>query len=163
MHHHPSPGNSCDLSRVIVNTGMCLCAALYIHVHGSDFVCHMNEIQATELDIIQTISVFLHQVPLQDTVEAAPDTAASSQRKQPCCTFRLKQQNMFPLKELCSQSLAETLKHSHIYTLRVRHQQEVWGSVGCSMTDRRGDLRGVEMELLTFTRRTARPDPQPSE
>lgn len=83
-HHHLFPGNSCDLSCIIVNMSMCLCAALYIHLHVPDFICHMNEIQPTELDIILTISVFLHQVPLQDTVEYKPQvshTWVSSRRK----------------------------------------------------------------------------------
>lgn len=71
-------------SCIIVNMSMCLCAVLYIHLHVPDFICHMNEIQPTELDIILTISVFLHQVPLQDTVEYKPQvshTWGSSRRK----------------------------------------------------------------------------------
>lgn len=82
--HHLSPGNSCDLCFIIANMSMCLCAALYIHAHVSDFIYHMNEIQPTELDIIVTISVFLHPVSLQDTVEYKLEIAhasASSQSK----------------------------------------------------------------------------------
>lgn len=83
-HHHLFPGNSCDLSCIIVNLSMCLCATLYIHLHVPDFICHMNEIQPTEPDIIRTIFVFLHQVPLQDTVGYKPQvshTWVSSRRK----------------------------------------------------------------------------------
>lgn len=39
-----------------------MCGAIYSPSYMPDFMCHMNEIQPTELDIILTISVFLHQV-----------------------------------------------------------------------------------------------------
>lgn len=68
VHHHLSPGNSCDLSCIIINMSTCLCAVLYIHTHVCDFICHMNEIQATKLDMVVTISVFLDQDVLQDTI-----------------------------------------------------------------------------------------------
>lgn len=99
---------------------MCLCAALYIHIHVPDFICHMNEIQPTELDIIRTISVVLYQVPLQDRVEYKPEVlnaSVSSQRQWQHTDLGLNNKNWLSESAVFTVSSRDNLEAStHLYT-----------------------------------------------